>query len=160
MKHALQLLAFLVITTTSQGSDFVMRNFGSFDFTGDGYSVRIELAEGDNNGLAPKIIFLENGMKRGVTGIGEGSYFPIVAGRWAVEFRPPHELWVYDGKANLQLYERTPKGFKSSSSSVISELFTRAPDELKKLIVENTSATKNESNKRVQATGVPPVPDP
>lgn len=140
MRHALFIFAFLGIVSSSRGDNFVMRDFGMFDHKDDEYSVRIELVEGANNGLAPKFIFNENG-RESSTGIGKGHFISVIPKQWAAVFRPPHELWIYDGKGALHLYERTmnPSGFKSSSSTVVPELFSQAPEELKKLIAESVS---------------------
>jgi len=77
---------------------------------------------------------------------------PVVPNRWAAEFRPPNELWIYDGKGGLMLYERTtePNGFKASSSEVVPELYGRAPAALKKVISESNSEAQNKPNQATQ----------
>ena len=95
----------------------------------------LELKEVAADALAPKITFRQDG-REGSTGIGKDSSLAVVPGRWAAQFKPPYELWIFDGTDKLQLYERTtePKGFKSSSSSIVPSLQERAPDEIKKLM--------------------------
>lgn len=117
----------------------VMRDYGVYSFSGENYDVVVELTEVTQGELAPKITFRE-GSKSGSVGIGKKSSITVVPGRWAAQFHPPYELWVYDGVSKLQLYERTlnPDGFKSSSSIVVPELRERAPEELKKLILQDT----------------------
>lgn len=138
MKHTFLLLilwAFAAVSH-SQDSDFLMRDFGSFRFSGDGYSVRIDLVAVENGGLIPTLTFDGPG-KSGSVGASKSSPIPVKAHQWAAEFHPPHELWIYDGEIRLKLYKRTSKGFKASSSGVVPALFSRAPEKLKKVIAEN-----------------------
>ena len=116
-------------------NEMVMRDFGTYHFKAESFDVTVDLKEAASDALAPKITFGENG-KEASTGIGKDNSLAVVTGRWAAQFYPPYELWIFDGTDKLQLYERTvdPKGFKSSSSSVVPSLQERAPAEIRQLM--------------------------
>ena len=135
MKTTLATIIMIALISVSGASEMVMRKFGTYDFKSEGFDVTIDLSEVAADGLAPKITFRQDG-REGSTGIGKGSSLTVVPGRWAAQFNPPYELWIFDGRDKLQLYEQTvePKGFKSSSSSIVPSLKERAPEEIKKLM--------------------------
>jgi hypothetical protein len=151
MNRTLVSFGLLLLAPLLHAKEGLLRNFGSHELSGDGYSVRIELERVAEGALAPRITFREKG-KLATAGIGKGSSMPVVPNRWAAEFRPPNELWIYDGKGGLMLYERTtaPNGFKASSSEVVPELHERAPAALKKVISESHSETQNKPNQATQ----------
>jgi hypothetical protein len=135
MKPLLPILFLLALISPSSANEMVMRDFGTYHFKADGFDVTVDLKEVASDALAPKIAFRENG-KEGSTGIGKDSSLAVVPGRWAAQFSPPYELWIYDGTDKLTLYERTidPKGFKASSSNVVPQLLARVPAALKQLM--------------------------
>jgi hypothetical protein len=151
MNRTLISFALLLLAPLLHARDVLLRNFGSHESSGDGYSVRVDLERVGESALAPRITFREKG-KLATAGIGKGSSIPVVLNRWAAEFRPPNELWIYDGKGGLMLYERTtaPSGFKTSSSEVVPELHGRAPAALKKVISEHHSEIQNKPNQATQ----------
>lgn len=140
MKTVFTLLILIATISIGDANDMVMRDYGVYSFKGEDFDVIVELAKVAENGLAPKITFKDGDKEVGSTGIGKGSSLTVIPGHWAAQFRPPYELWIYDGTSKLQLYERTmePIGFKASSSSVVPELRDRAPEVLKKLTSKHT----------------------
>lgn len=60
----------------------------------------------------------------------------VVKGKWRAAFEEPNKLWVYDGDKTVHLSERThnPSGYKASSSTIVPDLLTKVPKELKAVI--------------------------
>ncbi len=79
---------------------------------------------------------------KGQTGTGKGHPMKLAPGKWAAQFAPPNQLWIFDGLGQVHLYERTiePSGFKASQSSVVPSLLVEAPEELREIISESTNA--------------------
>jgi hypothetical protein len=111
----------------------LIRDFGSYSFKDEDREVVVSLQPKGDSGLAVKVT-APTKWGSGSIGTGKDSPIAIAAQRWAAEFRPPHELWIYDGQSELHLYERTAKGFKASSSGVVPSLWQRAPDALRQFM--------------------------
>ena len=137
MKTLLALIILIATPPICEASDMIMRDYGVYSFSGAGFNVVVDLKNVAEGRLAPKITFKEGDLISS-TGIGERSSLAVVPGRWIAQFRPPYELWIYDGTSKLQLYERTveARGFKGTSSSSAPELLDRVPPELKRLMSE------------------------
>lgn len=132
---------FLAASPIHASEEYLMEEFQSYAFSGDGYDVSIELDKVAEDKLAPKITFTEEGWK-GTTGIGKDSAYAVIPGKWAVVFVAPYELWVYDGGDKVVLHERTiePSGFRAVSSLKRPSLLKRAPKGLLDRLSESAPA--------------------
>lgn len=79
----------------------------------------------------------------------KGSPMKVAPSGWATQFVAPNQLWIFDGLGQVTLFERTvdPRGFKQTDSSVVPDLLTKAPEELRLLMAKTGSADKTPAKK-------------
>ncbi|MGC4014154.1 MAG: hypothetical protein QM755_06480 [Luteolibacter sp.] len=116
----------IALPLSSQAASPLIRDFG---MTSDGKSgTKIELTKIKEDALGVKVTFVTDGHES-TTGTSTTG-LAIKPGQWAVQFRPPSEVWIYDGRSVLHLYEKTDLGFRAVSSTAVPEIWKKAPPEL------------------------------
>lgn len=126
MKTLAILLPILLACAPCHAAEPLLREFGTTTDAKSG--TKIELTKIKDDALGVKITFTSAGQESS-TGTSV-SGMPVKPGQWAVQFRPPSELWIYDGRSVLHLYEKTDLGFRAVSSTAVPDLWKKAPQEL------------------------------
>ncbi|MFD0895199.1 hypothetical protein KBB96_00430 [Luteolibacter ambystomatis] len=126
MKPFAIVLPILLACVPSHAAEPLLRDFGTTTEAKSG--TRIELTKIKDDALGVKVTFVSEG-RESTTGTST-SGMPVKPGQWAVQFRPPSEIWVYDGRSVLHLYEKTDLGFRAVSSTSVPDLWKKAPPEL------------------------------
>lgn len=131
MKATLVILLGFLGAAHGLAEELLMTELGSYSYTQP--AVTVAVTDGGDAKVAVKMSFNEPDFK-GSVGTGKDDPMKVVPGKWALQFVPPHELWIHDGAGRVRLMQRTlqPSGFKNSSSDVVPELLTRAPEKLRK----------------------------
>jgi hypothetical protein len=144
MKTTLVCLLLALSAAWIMAEESLITTFGNHSYAEHG--VVVEATDSGDASVIIKLRFDLPGFK-GAVGTGKNAPMKMLPGKWAMQFVPPNELWIYDGLGRLRLMERTitPSGFKTSSSDAVPELLIRVPEKLRQqmraLEAENDATT-------------------
>ncbi len=146
MKTILQYLAIFLALGLPHIQAQLITEIGTHSFPEHGVAIIISGAKEDELNFT---MSFELPSFKGQTGTGKGVPMKLAPGKWAAKFVSPNQLWIFDGLGQVHLYERTinPNGFKASSSDLVPALLTKAPKELKTVIVDFNSKAGQEPRK-------------